>query len=477
MRNARWTRGLGLAVAATIALVGCWEGGMNEGESTPGNKPGGQTLGEELALSDDGRYLVTKSAEEHGATVWAVDLEDLRAVRLPVGDGDGSATTKMVFGASERAYFLSHAWGDRDESDRLLSTVHEISLSTGRETRSWPLKGSATHLSIDEEHRRIAAWTRGPWKLDGEPDVHRIVVLDLDGGQPRSLDLPTRTEDVRWIPSTGDLAAVQPNENMQSTVTLFEGPGLEPHDIAVPNCASSLEVAPDGETAMLAPTHCSKDPVSVIDLEARTFVENLPGFGPVDFSPDGRWALAFGRRADLERVAGIETEAAYSLLFIDTETLDIEVLELGADLPIYSVTPDGQVVLIYSVLQSSAYDGIVMVDVETRTLRETSGPEVDLSEFVMTPDGRLVYLVDGGLFRLDVDTGMITYVSLPCGGPGEPTRCNPDLVNLLPGGETLVLGFRMDAEFSLYDIPSSLVTLTFMIEPDTGADPTPVTVK
>jgi hypothetical protein len=201
----------------------------------------------------------------------------------------------------------------------------------------------------------------------------------------------------------------------------------------------------------------------------------------VAWSPDGQYAVAFGRRDDLKAVAGIETTAAISLLFIDAATLDIDVLELGDDIPIYSVTPDGEVVLIYSIFNSSSYDGILMVDVATRTLRETSGPEVGLSEFVMSPDGQLVYLIDGGLFRLDVESGSIGYVNLPCGGAGEPTRCNPDLINLLPGGKTLVLGYKDIGEFGLYDVPSDSWNLTFRIDPDqakSGSGPTlaPITM-
>lgn len=457
-------RALAIAALACTTLSGCFELGLNTEESKPGNQVGGNSVEADLSLSADGRYLVTRTQDTRGQhRVWSVDLDDLSGISLPLGEG----TTRMLFGPGSTAYFLAF----ESQGDKKLprSVVRAVSLATGRVERSWTLDGAATLLSIDEERGRVVAWSTLPWSV-GKNGEGRWAMQVLDvaspNAEPQHLDFDHRIVDARFVPSTGDLAVVTDVAAMESQVTLFEPVAKKRHIIDVPNCASSLQLSPQGRTAMLAPTNCSKDPVSIIDLVSRTFRKNIPGFGPVAWSPDGEYAVAFGRRDDLKAVAGIETTAAISLLFIEAATLDIEVLELGDDVPIYSITPDGQVVLIYSIFNSSSYDGIVMVDVATRTLRQTSGPEVGLSEFVMSPDGQLVYLIDGGLFRLDVQTGTIAYVSLPCGGAGEPTRCNPDLINLLPGGRTLILGYKELAEFGLYDVPSESWNLTFRIEPD-----------
>ncbi|MEZ4268621.1 MAG: hypothetical protein R3F39_19870 [Myxococcota bacterium] len=470
-----------LAATACVASImsGCFELGLNTEESKPGNQVGGNSVEGDLSLSEDGRYLVTRTKNDRGDhTVWSVDLDRLSGISLPLGSG----TTRMLFGHGSTAYFL--AFESQGSKNLPVSVVREVSLATGRTGRVWTLDGAAILLSIDEDRGRLVAWSTLPWTVSKNGTSRwamQIIDVASKDGETDHLDFDHRVVDARFVPSTGDLAVVTDVAPMESQVTLYEPVAKKRHEIDVPNCASSLQLSPLGRTAMLAPTNCSKDPVSIIDLISRTFRKNIPGFGPVAWSPDGQYAVAFGRKDDLKAVANIDTTEAISLLFIEAATLEIEVLELGDDVPIYSITPDGQVVLIYSIFTSSSYDGIVMVDVATRTLRKTSGPEVGLSEFVMSPDGQLVYLIDGGLFRLDVQTGKIGYVNLPCGNGGEPTRCNPDLINLLPGGRTLVLGYKDLAEFGLYDVPSESWNLTFRIEPEpieSGSGPTvaPITM-
>jgi len=67
------------------------------------------------------------------------------------------------------------------------------------------------------------------------------------------------------------------------------------------------------------------------------------------------------------------------------------------------------------------------------------------------------------VYRLDVATGRIAYIQIACGGVGEPARCNPALVNMLPAGDTLVLGWRDTAAFALFDITREVVKRTFVV--------------
>lgn len=467
--GARTWRGLPLLVVAALAFSGCFEGGLNLSESTAGNQVGGQLIGYDLAVSDDGRYVVTSpNPDSWTPDVWAVDLEALSAAGLPVEVG----ASRMVFATEHTGLFVNADWSGGVYG----STLQELDLGTGELLRTWSLGGGADRLTMAPEGTRLLAWggfavfeSKGP----GTQATPRWVVTEVDlvTGVATERRYDHRVVDARYVEATGDTAVVTDLGGAQTEVILTTTAGAS-RVIEVPNCASSLQISPDGTLGLLAPTDCHEDPVSVIDLDERRFVDNLPGFGPAAFSPDGAWALAFGRKADLAETAGIHTDTEYSLLFIDTATLEIEVLELGDDLPIFSITPDGEVVLIYSVWRTSSYDGIVLIDTDTRTLRETSGPEVDLTEFVTTPNGELVYLIDGGLFRLDTETAMISYVGLPCSGGAEPTRCNPDLVNILPDGETLVMGYFGLAEIVLFDIPGSQILQTIRIEVDgPGAAP------
>lgn len=427
-------------LALCASLVGCWDLAENDNLAEPGNPRLGNTPLTDLAVSPDGRFIVFGGASK----VSALDLDAFGFVDLEV-----PVHSRFVFAdhpdrPTGEAWFL-HLDGAPDSQ-----ALDLVELRTGRRLRRERAPLDANALSFDPHTAQVAAWS----------NTGREVTV---AGPSRTLALSAdrRLADVTWLPD-GALALVEDHTwlgDAPSSRVLIHEPGGRTHTILVPNCASRLNLSPDGRLGMLAPTFCAKDPVSVIDIADRRFVENLPGFGPVAFSPDGAYAVAFGRQEDLASF-GITSETRYSLLFIATEDLSLEVLDLGDDLPTYTVTPDGEVVLIYSIFKSASYDGIVLVDVATRTLREADGPELDLSEFVMSEDGELVYLIDGGLFRLDVKTGRIAYIRIPCGGLGEPTQCNPDRLNLLPDEVTLVLGWLDSRELAFFDIPSEQVSRT-----------------
>ncbi len=443
-----------LTLVVALSLSACWEiGGANQQQSVVGNGDTGNVIGFQLSISDDGRYLVAAGADQR---LYAVEMYTLRAVPLRV-----AAAERMVFADADSAYFTSHPEAGG-------TTVERASLRTGERLGRWHVPVGSRFIAFDAPTQRLAFWS---WF---ERDIR---VLDPHTGQLHEL----RSDedgvlDVRWLRS-GELAVVRGTTwrgDDPTTVIQLYGASWRERRIEVPNCASKLVISPVEDLALLAPTSCTKDPVSVIDLARAEFVENLPGFGPVAFSPDGMTAVAFGRQAELATF-GITTATPFSLLFIDMadrsnsevagaeRAWSIDTLELGDAQPIYQLTPDGEVVLIYSVLEAASYDGIYLIDIATRTIRETQGPEVALREFVITPDSDLVYLIDNGLYRLDVRSGSISYVALTCGGEGLPTRCNPELVNLLPRGDTLVLGWRQDPELALFDIPSERVTHSFVV--------------
>jgi len=439
-----------VTLIATLALTACWDLAENDQRAEPGNPRLGNTPLTDLAVSPDGRFIVFGGASK----VSALDLDAFGFVDLDV-----PVHTRFVFAdhpnlPTGEAWFLSvdDAIGHQADTQAL----DLIDLSTGQSLRRERAPRSADALSFDARTGQLAVWSQS----DRELTV-------VGSGPTLKLQADRRLVDVAWLPD-GALALVEDHTwdgDTPTTRILVYEPGSAtsgPRVLTVPNCASRLNLSPDGRLGLLAPTFCAKDPVSVIDIAERRFVKNLPGFGPVAFSPDGTYAVAFGRQDDLATF-GIRSETPYALLFIDTADLSLEVLDLGDDLPTYTVTPDGEVVLIYSIFKSASYDGIVMVDVATRTLREADGPELDLSEFVMSEDGELVYLIDGGLFRLDVATGRISYIRLPCGSPGEPTQCNPDLLNLLPNELTLVLGWHDSRELAFFDIPSERIARTIRL--------------
>jgi len=455
-------------ILIAFTLGACWEvGGANTQQSQPGNSDGGNIIGLQLIISRDGRHLIAAGPErdpsgpERAGTggdrgVYSVDLQTFASVELELA----LDARRMAFAADDSAYFLTRLVGPTGFGDHGL--VEQVSLTTGRRLGSWPVPVGSASLTYDERSDRIALWSLF------RNDLH---VLDPRSGTLRSFDLGRNLVDARWLPS-GELGVVLATEfkgDLPTAEVVLFSPTWRQRRFEVPNCASRLVVSPVTDLALMAPMECIKDPVSVIDLGRAAFVENLPGFGPVAFSPNGRTVVAFGRQADLA-LFGIKTGTPFSLLFIELDNrspgraaLTIDTLDIGDALPIYQVTPDGQVVLVYSVFDTASYDGIYLIDVATRSIRETSGPELPLDEFVITPDSRLVYLVQGGLYRLDLDTGRIVFIRLECGGIGEPAHCNPELINMLPGGDTLVLGWHFQPEYALFDIAHEVVTRTFVV--------------
>jgi hypothetical protein len=447
-----------VTLALGSGLTGCWDIAENDQHSLLGNSRFGNSLSSDLSIDRDGRFLV--AATEHD--VFALDLIAFSIVRL-----DAPPTARFIFGASGEAFFADPIV----EPERRYTRLARVSLTEGRRTHRWTVDHYSNAMTRDPSTGRLALWSF--YGADSET----MSIVDPGTDTVTALHTTDLLHDVSWL-ADGTLVLVErhtwkprgpletgpdtlPIEDPMTPITFITRTG-EQSTITIPNCSSRLNVSPDGTLGMVSPTFCQKDPVSLIDLRTRRFVDNLPGFGPVAFSPDGEWALAFGRQADLATF-GITSETKYSLLFISTRDHHVEVMDLGDDLPTYTITPDGEVVLIYSIFETSSWDGILLVDVNTRSIRATEGPELDLNEFVMTSDGALVYLIDGGLYRLDVASGTISYVQLACGEPGQPTRCNPELVNLLPDQRTLALGWRRDPELAFFDIPEHRITRTVVL--------------
>ncbi len=235
----------------------------------------------------------------------------------------------------------------------------------------------------------------------------------------------------------------------------------------IPNCGGEMVISSDGSRGFLAPTRCipppepekpeegtsksngspgsnnnsgnnpgsnstttprtrqnagrNYDPVSVIDLRKEKWVRNLPGFGPVALSKDGTMAVAFMDRKSLdvslfgEYGEMPELEGTnYLLMFIDPRTLKFKSMDLGDTLPRYSVTPNGQHLLIDNSATFSGPESIRILDIQTQKLREVDGPNLHMDHFVLMPNSREAYLrgPQSQLYRLDILEGKLLEIPL-----------------------------------------------------------------
>jgi hypothetical protein len=189
----------------------------------------------------------------------------------------------------------------------------------------------------------------------------------------------------------------------------------------VPNCADDVAVTKSGARALLAPTRCSKDPVSLIELTpgSERFARNLPGFGPVAIAPDGSTAVAFLDARNIDPTlfddpkkipASDFDQPRYHLMIIDVSTLGYEFVAVGDSLPRYAMTPSGEMLLV-----DSSYFGesLRLFDTVTRGFRNVDGPSVRLQNFVISSDSQHAYLLYLGLFDIDVPAAVVSKIDLP----------------------------------------------------------------
>jgi hypothetical protein len=212
----------------------------------------------------------------------------------------------------------------------------------------------------------------------------------------------------------------------------------------------------------------------VIDLGAGTlsFVKNLPGFGPVAMLADGR-AVAY---LDVKRIdpamfddkaqIPASTGPQYHLMTIDPKTMKFELSAIGAALPRFAPSRDGNSLLVdasVTVVRSETTATITLdssgtitaetkgafddtsgslfgsFDLATKTYSPFVGPAASLDRFVQLGDGSRVFTLKattrgGDLFAIDLAAR--TSVAMD--------KSLRD-IGILPDGVTLVLRARMSA--------------------------------
>jgi hypothetical protein len=218
--------------------------------------------------------------------------------------------------------------------------------------------------------------------------------------------------------------------------------------VDVPNCESPIVVTPDASRAFLSPTYCSPgaqavpgevwtnpDPVSVIELASGSlsFNKNLPGFGPVAMSKDGKRIVAYldvkrmdpAMFDDPKQVPWVDGPR-YHLMTIEPSTLRYSLEPIGNAIPRFAMTPDGNGLLVDASAKAKATsrtkiaaragisigpDGIVAdaeinvdifgsgaafgyFDLATQSFNAFSGPKAPLDRFVQFGNGRYVLTLE-----------------------------------------------------------------------------------
>jgi WD40 repeat protein len=447
----RLRRGLWTSFAAVLTLSHCAEGGLNLNEQMPGDGDNGVAVGfGEIAIDPSGSYLLSRSED---ALVYG-DLKTTEVRPLPAM----GMTERVAFAHTQRELFATRNESEYEgrlfrydlESDQeVWSRRIDVELSwdtSGFGTRPWldVLEDDSRLVLTFERHVEIVDATSGA-ELFRTPGGQDIIDVDLTPDQRRLVV----TRDHVWS-----------DDGVRTTLEVYDLASYAKTTIEVPNCADELVIAPDGGHAFLAPTRCSQDPISVIDLSAQRFVRNLPGFGPVALAPNGGLAVGFLDRDNVDdalfddktQIPARDSDP-YHLMLIDTATLKFELIPLGDTLPRYAMSPDGKLLLVDA--DSFFDDGQVRVlDVKTKTLAVVDGPDVRLDNYVMTSDSRRVFLLDQKLYRIDLEEHS---------AEAEPIEFTPDNLNITPDDRMLVLRQNSNTLW-LYDVESGKLLRKLRLE-------------
>lgn len=317
-----------------------------------------------------------------------------------------------------------------------------------------------------------------PGYLGGLPDdasLCTVAFLDTGTLEQWSLDLPMAVRDIDFSPLSDELLFTYSKWFGQTPVATVQFYDLASRKVVskvdFQNCADELVIAAEKGLALLSPTTCSKDPISIIDLKTRSFVKTLPGFGPVVVARDGATAIGFTRKQDMEQQWSYsEQKTDFGLIVVDLATTDWKVMDHGDVAPAYTVSPDGRFLyLFHDTLEDQTddlgkttvvhhYTKLQQLDLENFAQTEIAADGMGLERFVWTDDGTQMYFLSGGkLFRIESGVPKANEI---------PLAFEPELMNIRPQGDFLVLGEWDAPVFHLVtlDAAHTATTKTLAIE-------------
>jgi hypothetical protein len=421
-------------LVVVLALVAC--GGANLNRRSAGNAEGGIFVEHgEIAVEEQGRWVIVRN----GARLLVGDVASLALTELPLRDVALLAFWTRGLGV----YAVTR--GDLVSYD----------LVARREVWRRPLGEQVAGLDATADRVIVSDAVRRPAPTEVARMTviapHGISLFDAATGAPVSRftadgpidDLDLTPDGARAILTRRE---VWSNDRPETAIhVLSTATGERLCTARVPNCADELIVHPDGERAYLAPTHCRRDPVSIVNITAScAFEVNLPGFGPIALTPDGSTGIAFldrqandptapPRPAEVDR-----SRERFHLMMFDTKTLALRTVPVGDTMPRYAMTPDGKELVVDGITgvreaKSFAAAPVRIVTVEDGAIRTATGPAVTLDAYVTAPGE--IWLLHGrertrALYRLDLVAGAIEHVALPF---------EPRAINALPDNSTLVL--------------------------------------
>lgn len=418
------------------------------------NDPVDETLPgalEELLMTADGGFLLSLVEDDKVRCLAITDLEE----QTTVYRDDLCSLQAMAADGGSGAYLLA---GDgRTVShlrlpDGTVETVH-VSEATSRALIVSP---GGTHLALANLPQRpadVVVWEQDPLALW----ARRVELVDLETGASQAF---VTSAAVRDVDLTADRMLVTSSKWDKfgvpwSTVQTWRLGDMD-YDGAVefPNCADDLKIQPEGTLAVLAPRTCvlhdvvlsqpevvdeiqeaedwdeweppPGDPVSIIDFTSGAHLGNVPGFGPVEWSPDGSRVAGFTDRQTLMVEWNTFQNDPFGVIVVTVDDLKWDLISVGDERPQYAFSPDGGHVLVHSAKGGAPLTAGVAVG--TASLEALAGPATSLRERVHGPDGALITTDGGSLYRIAAGASAVETVAVGATGDRLHARPQGDII-------------------------------------------------
>lgn len=434
-------------------------------------------------MSADGRFLFMQAPVE-GAGIclavvdldqWSVDypegLCNLRwmaaapagtSAYLLVAEGNRLLVLRPEMGQIQAEYIVDDTYG----------TIHVAA------------DGSALALS----NVPVTNWSESQYEWNTyDMDLRHLAVISLETMAVHEQTFPYALRSVEFSPVDRSVLAVMSwwkADGLPEAQVHFMNPesGVVEDFLAFPNCADDLAIQPGGEKAILSPQQCfvhpisltpddpepdewtdpeedwemwdewdEADPASFIDLKNREFIGNLPGFGPVQFSPEGDVAVAFSRQETLMKQWNIFQQELVGLILIRVSDLYWEVVEYGADEPDFFFP--GQSMDLFLHDRQDGQDRLVRMDLESHEFTVLDGPPADFQQTALTSNSDVLYLVfEGQLHRHILSTNTLEPLAIPFQALQAFTRPDNDAL-IVTGANGVVYALHPDTAALLDSLP------------------------
>lgn len=308
----------------------------------------------------------------------------------------------------------------------------------------------------------------GGYSATGIEGLNRcqLTFVDLETGDTWSIATPEPIRDIDFPPDSSELLLTSSSWNEENvSIATIDFYDLATRTILkttrTENCADEVVLDRTRNLALLSPTRCSRDPISVVDYESRETLTRLPGFGPVAVSESLGLAVGFTRKADMETEWNYHDQTMeYGIIFVDLETFDWTVKDYGSHMPLFTMSPDGQFLYVYNA-SSGHYEevegqwvwqeepsNLSFYDLNTLERHHVATDKPRLDRFVWTRTGDTMFVLSKGhLYKVPAGQTTLSVVALPY-------TLYPELINIRQQGDLLVLGESDQPLFHLLPLVS-----------------------